>query len=158
MRIGKITIPYGSKHTEDQVNAIIAASIQLLNPTPMVGKSIKGTELFEIDGNWGTWIVDLDKFPHDVKYTIEGVLPIDSSPISAIESIGIRPNPPINHTVNVAIPGFGLMAIDDVTVEYDLCTDTLRGRIEDGWRILAICPQPDQRRPDYVLGRAKSAS
>ena len=25
--------------------------------------------------------------------------------------------------------------------------------ISEGWRILAICPQPNQRRPDYIMGR-----
>jgi hypothetical protein len=38
-------------------------------------------------------------------------------------------------------------------VQTDLCTDSLRGYLEDGWHILAICPQPKQRRPDYVLGK-----
>ena len=35
----------------------------------------------------------------------------------------------------------------------DACTDELQGALRDGWRIIAVCPQPSQRRPDYVLGR-----
>ena len=28
-------------------------------------------------------------------------------------------------------------------------------RLDDGWRILAICPPNSQRRPDYILGRSR---
>jgi hypothetical protein len=59
----------------------------------------------------------------------------------------------INQRVNVAVPGIGLLQIREVRIEDDLCTEVLQNRLDDGWRILAICPQPDQRRPDYVLGR-----
>ncbi len=59
----------------------------------------------------------------------------------------------VNQKVNVAVPGFGLMAIRQVDCRYDLCTDELRRALDDGWQILAICPQPDQRRPDYILGK-----
>lgn len=37
------------------------------------------------------------------------------------------------------------------------CTDEVQGRLAEGWRIIAVCPQPDQRRPDYVLGHALPA-
>ena len=59
----------------------------------------------------------------------------------------------VNERCNVTVPGIGLMAIREVCVELDLCTDRLQSLLDEGWRILAICPQPDQRRPDYVLGR-----
>ncbi|GBG55172.1 hypothetical protein SPFL3102_03566 [Sporomusaceae bacterium FL31] len=58
-----------------------------------------------------------------------------------------------NHKCDVHVPGFGLLAINEVTWEEDCCTERLQSKIDQGWRILAICPQPDQRRPDYVLGR-----
>lgn len=35
----------------------------------------------------------------------------------------------------------------------DCCTDYLQQHLSKGWRIIAICPQPNQRRPDYVLGK-----
>lgn len=35
----------------------------------------------------------------------------------------------------------------------DACTDQLQGALNSGWRIISACPQPDQRRPDYILGR-----
>jgi hypothetical protein len=62
-----------------------------------------------------------------------------------------------NSKVEVHVPGLGLLAIDEVRVETDCCTDRLQDCLADGWHILAACPQPDQRRPDYVLGRTKEA-
>lgn len=61
-----------------------------------------------------------------------------------------------NHKVNVHVPGLGLLLIDEVEVMTNECTRSLQGYLEEGWRILAICPQPDQRRPDYVMGRTKT--
>jgi len=60
-----------------------------------------------------------------------------------------------NERVQVHVPGLGLLILDEVKVLYDQCTDGLQEHLDDGWRILAVCPQPDKRRPDYVLGRKK---
>lgn len=59
----------------------------------------------------------------------------------------------VNNKVDVHVPGNSLLFVNEVRVEEDLCTDALRELLEEGWRIVAVCPQPDQRRPDYVLGR-----
>jgi len=46
------------------------------------------------------------------------------------------------------------MMIKEMFVETNACTDTINGYLKDGpWHILAICPQPGQRRPDYILGK-----
>lgn len=50
-------------------------------------------------------------------------------------------------------PGPALMAVTETMLMEDACTDALQENIANGWRILAVCPQP-QRRPDYVLGRS----
>lgn len=47
-----------------------------------------------------------------------------------------------------------LPAVDKVMVLEDACTDKLQEHLEEGWRIIAVCPQRDQRRPDYILGKA----
>lgn len=63
-----------------------------------------------------------------------------------------------NDRVSVHVPNIGLLLVDEVRVEYDMCTDSLNKLMaEEGWRIIACCPQPDQRRPDYVLGRTLEA-
>lgn len=62
----------------------------------------------------------------------------------------------VNNRVDVHVPGNALLSIEEVIVENDLCTEELsRLMTQDGWRIVAVCPQPDQRRPDYVLGRRR---
>ena len=57
--------------------------------------------------------------------------------------------------VQIAVPDMALMYIDEVCVETDFCTDALQSMLDDGWRILAVCPPNSQRRPDYILGRRK---
>ncbi len=57
--------------------------------------------------------------------------------------------------VQIAVPDLGLLVIDEVTHLDDACTDELQRHIDDGWRILAVCPPNAARRPDYILGRRK---
>lgn len=60
-----------------------------------------------------------------------------------------------HHHLHVAIPNFALLMINEVELLDDACTDALQSRLNDGWRILAVCPPACQRRPDYILGRQK---
>ena len=57
--------------------------------------------------------------------------------------------------VQIAIPDIGLLRINQVTVVEDYCTDALQELLDQGWRILAVCPPNAARRPDYILGRNK---
>jgi hypothetical protein len=57
--------------------------------------------------------------------------------------------------VQISVPDMALMYIDEVELETDFCTDALQDKLDEGWRILAICPPNSQRRPDYILGRRK---
>jgi hypothetical protein len=59
----------------------------------------------------------------------------------------------LNTTVGVHISDLGLLNVKEVDVIYDSCTDELQEWLNEGWRILAICPQPDKRRPYYIMGR-----
>ena len=58
-----------------------------------------------------------------------------------------------NNKCDVHIAGHALSTYNEVMLIEDACTDVLQENINKGWRILAVCPQPDQRRPDYMLGR-----
>jgi hypothetical protein len=60
-----------------------------------------------------------------------------------------------SYTVYVQVPHIGLLAINEVQVLESACTDQLQARLNDGWRILAVCPPNAARRPDYILGRTK---
>lgn len=64
----------------------------------------------------------------------------------------------VEHHLHIAIPNIGLLAIDEVTWVEDACTQSLQRKLDDGWRILAVCPPNGQRRPDYILGRTKGGS
>ncbi len=50
-------------------------------------------------------------------------------------------------------PGDSLLRISETMLLEDACTDALQEKLSEGWRIIAAQPQPDQRRPDYILGR-----
>lgn len=60
--------------------------------------------------------------------------------------------------VQITVPDVGLLRINEVCVVEDACTDILQDYLNEGWRILAVCPPNAARRPDYILGRTKSGS
>lgn len=61
--------------------------------------------------------------------------------------------PGVSPNLHIHVGGLSLMAITQVEVLEDCCTEELQTKLEKGWRILAICPQLTQRRPDYIMGR-----
>lgn len=66
-------------------------------------------------------------------------------------------NVQFNSECNVHVPNLGLLAINKLAYATDYCTEELQQLLDRGYRILAVCPQPDQRRPDYILGMYVSA-
>ena len=56
--------------------------------------------------------------------------------------------------IQITIPSLGLLAIREVQVLEDACTDHLQRELNEGWHIIAVCPPNNQRRPDYILGRS----
>lgn len=54
--------------------------------------------------------------------------------------------------LNVSVSNAGLYDMRTVHYEEDCCTDRLQGFLDDGWRLLAVCPPNDARRPTYILG------
>lgn len=58
-----------------------------------------------------------------------------------------------NEKVEVHMPGQALSLYNDILLLTDDCSDDLQQALDNGWRIIAACPQPDQRRPDYIMGR-----
>lgn len=58
-----------------------------------------------------------------------------------------------NGKVNVHMPGNLLLQFNETLLLENSCTDALQDAMDKGWRVIAACPQPDQRRPDYILGR-----
>ena len=62
-----------------------------------------------------------------------------------------------NTKCEVHMPGQTLSNYNDILLLEDACSDALQSSLRDGWRIIAACPQPNQRRPDYILGRFNPA-
>ncbi len=58
-----------------------------------------------------------------------------------------------NTRVEVHASNSALMVYNETQLCEDYCTDRLQTELDNGWRIIACCVQPDQRRPDYILGR-----
>jgi hypothetical protein len=58
-----------------------------------------------------------------------------------------------NQKLEIHQPNMPLFTYNDFKVMYDQCTESLQDEINNGYRVVAVLPQPDQRRPDYVLGR-----
>lgn len=58
-----------------------------------------------------------------------------------------------NERVDVHVGGFALMSINQVGYAEDYCTEKLQDILNEGWHILSVNVQPDQRRSDFVLGR-----
>lgn len=82
---------------------------------------------------------------------------VSNSSTAALERFGQRNTTIENTLCHVAVAGLGLLTVNEVRHENDCCTHQLQLMLSDGWRILAVCVQPDQRRPDYILGRTAPA-
>ena len=58
-----------------------------------------------------------------------------------------------NKKLEVHQPNMPLFQYNNYRVLEDCCTESLQDYIDRGWRVVCVCPQPDQRRPDYILGK-----
>lgn len=52
----------------------------------------------------------------------------------------------------ISVANVGLMQIQRVEVLEDCCTNELQRWLDKGWRLLAVCPPNDTRRPSYIMG------
>jgi hypothetical protein len=53
----------------------------------------------------------------------------------------------------IHVPNFFMCTVNMVKVEEDYCTDKLQLDLDNGWRILCICPPTIDRRPTYIMGK-----
>jgi hypothetical protein len=115
-------------------------------------------------------LVDLEWFALNCKYPfyIEKCVKSEEPTIQNIQSllnqieektkqidktIDIMQQQTFNQKVNVHVSGGLITTYNDLCLKEDSCTDALQAELNNGWRIIAVCVQPDQRRPDYILGR-----
>lgn len=115
-----------------------------------------------------TFMVDLDKFAPVCKYPFKIYNSLHTEPRSGLEVLAkleskiqelqstVETYNSANHfnnKCNVTIGAGIVTTFNEVMLKEDSCTDELQLELTVGWKIIAICIQPDQRRPDYVLGR-----
>lgn len=96
----------------------------------------------------------------DIPLEIEGV---DGTMITKMRDRGkqwgwenrdVKPSDILDgNAVQITIPDMALLFFNKVTWMEDACTEELQAKLDEGWRILAVCPPNAQRRPDYILGR-----
>ena len=90
------------------------------------------------------------KMLYVMKSEIDIAAMIEASVSSSVEAIGKL----FNETTSSEQPGPSLLNVDETLLMEDACTNALQENLDNGWRIIAVCPQP-QRRPDYILGRKR---
>ncbi len=73
--------------------------------------------------------------------------------VSKMSTLNYSKDQELNTRCNIHISNIGLLSINQVLLQEDCCTKDISACLEKGWRIIAICPQPNQRRPDYIFGR-----
>ena len=61
-----------------------------------------------------------------------------------------------NSKTNVHVGGGLITTYNELLLKEDACIDDLQTDLNNGWRTIAVCNQPDQRRPDFILGRYNS--
>jgi hypothetical protein len=169
MTIVKFCVPYDKKLSRSDVDALIQATGK--SESELVDKDL-GEGLYEIH-HWKELEADVErlvaipKFEFEVKvgdnmpgtsylFLLRYLDTVNAKLDKCLHEIGTqRPSQQFNDRVSVHVANNALMRVDETKVLEDCCTEDLQGWLDDGWRILAICPQPDQRRPDYILGRVK---
>lgn len=73
----------------------------------------------------------------------------------SLSQIGVPdPNPAQAQVVNITIPNAALFAVRTLQVIENECTNYVQSWLEMGWRIVAVCPPNDCRRPTFILGHA----
>lgn len=93
-----------------------------------------------------------------------GELLMDDAELEAWNSAGVEvqvrrvkgvasndPNP-TKAIYQVSVANIGLFQVQRVDVLENCCTDELQRWLDRGWRIIAVCPPNDTRRPAYVMG------
>lgn len=144
MRLVNVQLRYDTAISPEQFGRIREAC---------VGTSFDPTmdEDGKIDRIWQDFILDIDTVELDLLMLVSLKGPVLKHGIENKEDYP-RSSVVINKVCNVAVPGNALAAIRSVEVMEDACTEQLQYRLSQGWCILAVCPQPDSRRPDYILG------
>lgn len=121
---------------------LIAPAAELFDKFPNVKFNMKPINLDYVPkGNTHIDVSSINKMMNSIQEKFDGILD------------RFNQNVEFNERCEVHVPNMPLMMVNQVAYCTDYCTEQLQDRLIEGWRILAICPQSDQRRPDYIIGR-----
>lgn len=119
-----------------------------VDPQDLMDLGVFGFEVVEKVS--GPMLSFLDKIERQLN-RLEATL--THAPLPFLSQAPPAPSQTFNAKCDVHVPGLGLLALNEVKVLEDCCTEELQQFLDEGWRIVAACPQPSSRRPDYVIGR-----
>ena len=145
---------YGSGCPAEIKNIIDnAVVLRMLLPIDFKPKDYDETH-WVVAGYSNQFVVDSSKLIGQEVWKYISVVERLTDPNASIASIADKKpdGGTYNQLVNVAVGG-STLHIDVVKVVEDYCTDRLQEELNSGWRIVAVCVQPNQRRPDYILGK-----
>ena len=173
MKLTKIQLAYDTKFTTHDCDVVLK-----FFPDATFIKSDKSTDelpLFEINYSGRQFLVDLESFvkeyPH--QFLVLGMVTLptkfDDANLEAMTNftgvidnmtkLAERITTAVNNSVtfnekcHVHVGGSTLISVNETKLLECSCTDNLQQHLDEGWRIVACCVQPDGRRPDYVIGR-----
>lgn len=133
--------------------------------------SLKGTKIFvlpdeqaKVSDFWGngTFTGELQElepwFDADIPIELKRVRGLHystSQPMDELLRMAKLEKVPFSavNVINVTVANDALFRVDRVTYLEDCCTDELQRFLDRKWRILAVCPPNDSRRPTYIMGR-----
>lgn len=162
MRV-KFTLQYGCRLSMQQVQALADITGSEIKVDTEAGPDENGG--WKITG-WETYDADIEDVLAAIPATLVQLSDLaEASPfrdmVRELRALSARidlfgahkaSSGSYNELVNVHVPGNALMSVAQVRVLEDCCTEWLDEKLNQGWRILAVSPQPDQRRPDYIVG------
>jgi hypothetical protein len=122
-----------------------------LNVSPYYGTSSMVVSLEELHKSFE--VVDLIRV---VDVDVENVFDIDIEALAdkiSSSIIGKTTENIYNQRLEIHQPNSPLFMYNEYKVLTDCCTEYLQEEIDNGWRVVSVCPQPDQRRPDYVVAK-----
>lgn len=99
------------------------------------------------------WVEVIDVLNQDVQYH-EVMIDLNALADKIMNKVIANSSHLFNSRLEVHQPNMPLFQYNEYTYQTDCCTERLQDEyIDKGWRVVCVCPQPDQRRPDYILGR-----
>lgn len=53
----------------------------------------------------------------------------------------------------IMLPNHLMLNMKELIVETNACTNAINDLLKEGWKLIAVLPQHQQSRPDYILGK-----